>query len=102
MTQEQYLNVQVVSGTILQGTGCPKNNISKYGGSLKNNSFFQIFSNISNIYQHIMANRADVRLKCNRSTCEKIRQKMKTMNKKLKLLESMNITKLEELASSFR
>ena len=48
--------------------------VSSSFSSVQENKYisFKIFSNISNIYQKIKTNRADIKLKCNRATCEKV------------------------------
>ena len=59
-----------------------------------------VWSNITNIYGKVKTLRAANALKCSVKKCDNLREKVKKMNKQLKMLSTVNFTQLEEAVTT--
>ena len=61
-----------------------------------------LFSNITNLYSKVRANRADVDKKCPRTKCDKILKKVKKVKASVEFIQTANITVLEALVDMLK
>ena len=61
-----------------------------------------MFSNITNLYTKVQANRKNAQSKCSRERCDMILNKVKKVKKTVDFLQNINITVLEEMLNSLK
>ena len=55
------------------------------------------FSNITDVYEKVRANRRDIDKKCPRTKCDEILNKVKKVKASVEFIQTTNITELENL-----
>ena len=60
------------------------------------------FSNITDVYEKIRANRRDIDKKCPRTKCEKILNKVKKVKASVEFIKTMNLTVLEQMVEMLK
>ena len=60
------------------------------------------FSNITDVYEKVRANRRDIDKKCPRTKCDKILNKVKKVKASVEVIQTMNLTVLEEMVEMLK
>ena len=60
------------------------------------------FSNITDVYEKIRANRRDIDKKCPRTKCDKILNKVKKVKASVEVIQTMNLTVLEQMVEMLK
>ena len=60
------------------------------------------FSNITDVYEKVRANRRDIDKKCPRTKCEKILNKVKKVKASVEFIQTMNLTMLEQMVEMLK
>ena len=63
---------------------------------------FTCFSNITDVYEKIRANRRDIDKKCPRTKCDKILKKVKKVKSSVEVIQTMNLTVLEQMVEMLK
>ena len=63
---------------------------------------FTRFSNITDVYEKIRANRRDIDKKCPRTKCDKILKKVKKVKSSVEVIQTMNLTVLEQMVEMLK
>jgi len=65
-------------------------------------TYTAIFSNITDVYEKVRANRRDIDKKCPRTKCEKILNKVKKVKASVEFIQTMNLTMLEQMVEMLK
>ena len=69
---------------------------------LNNTNICNFFSNITDVYEKVRANRRDIDKKCPRTKCEKILNKVKKVKASVEFIKTMNLTVLEQMVEMLK
>ena len=64
--------------------------------------YVHFFSNITDVYEKVRANRRDIDKKCPRTKCEKILNKVKKVKASVEFIQTMNLTMLEQMVEMLK
>ena len=65
-------------------------------------NFTHVWSNVTNLYEKVQANRKNGQSKCSRERCDMILNKVKKVKKQVEFLQNINITVLEEMLNALK
>ena len=65
-------------------------------------TFVTVSSNITDVYEKVRANRRDIDKKCPRTKCDKILNKVKKVKKSVEVIQTMNLTVLEQMVEMLK